>query len=92
VQNSTLEASYPRARPDLVFQPVGGLLALTDRSGAKTERLNLIAARSGPTATVGMRRTPLRKPARATCRTPGDDVPERVAAVLAGFSSRGMLG
>jgi hypothetical protein len=44
VYNSPRTKHYPRARPDLTFRPVEGHFALTDRAGAQTERLSLVAA------------------------------------------------
>jgi Coenzyme PQQ synthesis protein D (PqqD) len=44
VQKSPRSGHFPRARPDLTFRPVGGDFALTDRAGAQTERLSLVAA------------------------------------------------
>lgn len=89
--NSPRTRHYPRARPDLTFRPVDGDFALTDRSGAQTERLSLVAAlvwtycdgRHDP-ATI----------AEAVARElpdAGEDVQDRVAALLAQFARQGMV-
>jgi hypothetical protein len=91
VQKSTRRIRYPRARADLTFRPGEGHFALTDRAGAQTERLSLVAAlvwtycdgRHAPDAI-----------AEAVARElpeAGDDVPAHVAALLARFDSQGML-
>jgi hypothetical protein len=83
VQKLPREAHYPRARADLTFRAVEGHFALTDRSGAQAERLNLVAAlvwtycdgRHAPEAI-----------AEAVAR----DLPE-VTALLARFASQGIV-
>jgi hypothetical protein len=84
-------ALYPRARPDLTFRPVEGHFALADRAGTLSERLSLVAAlvwtycdgRHAPDAI-----------AAAVARElpdAGEDVHERVGALLARFASQGMV-
>jgi hypothetical protein len=84
-------ARYPRARPDLTFRPVEGQFALTDRTGVQADRLNLVAAlvwtycdgRHAPDAIV-----------EAVARELPDtdeDVPSRVTALLARFTSQGIV-
>jgi len=91
VQKSPRRSRYPRARADLTFRPVEGQFALTDRTGLQTDRLTLLAAlvwtycdgRHAPGAN-----------AEAVARElpdAGDDTPARVAALLARFTSQGML-
>jgi hypothetical protein len=91
VQKSPRRARYPRARADLTFRPIGGQFALTDRAGAQADQLSLIAAlvwtycdgRHAPDAI-----------AEAVARElpeAGEDMPARVAALLARFTSQGML-
>ena len=91
MQKSTRRVHYPRARADLTFRSVEGHFALADRAGAQTERLSLVAAlvwtycdgRHAPDAI-----------AEAVARElpeAGDDVPAHVAALLARFTSQGML-
>jgi hypothetical protein len=91
VQKSSRASAYPRARPDLTFRPSNGQFTLNDRAGAQADRLSLVAAviwtycdgRHAPDAI-----------AEAIARElpeAGNDVPARVASVLARFSSQGML-
>jgi hypothetical protein len=44
VHNSPRVQHYRRARPDLTFRQVQGHFTPTDRAGAQTERLSLVAA------------------------------------------------
>jgi hypothetical protein len=84
-------SAYPRARTDLTFRPVEGHFALADRAGALSERLSLVAAlvwtycdgRHAPDAIA----------AAVARELPdvGEDVHERVSAVLARFASQGMV-
>ena len=82
---------YPRARADLTFRPVEGHFSLTDRTGAQTEQLSLVAAlvwtycdgRHAPDAI-----------AEAVARElpeAGATGPAQVSALLARFASQGML-
>ena len=91
MQKSPRTTAYPRARPDLTFRPSDGQFTLNDRAGAQADRLSLVAAviwtycdgRHAPDAI-----------AEAIARDfpeVGNDVPARVASVLARFSSQGML-
>jgi hypothetical protein len=82
---------YPRARTDLTFRPLQGQFALADRAGALSERLSLVAAlvwtycdgRHAPDAI-----------AAAVARElpdAGEDVHQRVRALLDRFASQGMV-
>jgi hypothetical protein len=81
----------PRARLDLTFRPVEGQFALTDRAGAQTERLSLVAAlvwtyRDGRHDPEAIAEAVARELPEA-----GDDVQARVTALLAQFVRRGMV-
>ncbi len=91
MQKSARATPYPRARPDLIFRPVEGHFALTDRAGTQADRLTLVAAlvwtycdgRHGPEAI-----------AEAVARElpeAGDDLQARVAALLVQFAKRGIV-
>jgi hypothetical protein len=91
VHNSPRTKHYPRARPDLTFRPVEGSFALTDRAGAQTERLSLVAAlvwtycdgRHDPDAIAEAVARELPEAA--------DDVQARVTALLAQFARQELV-
>ena len=91
MHNSPRTNRYPRARADLAFWPTEGHFTLADRTGAQSERLSLVAAlvwthcdgRHDP-ATI----------AEAVARElpeAGEDVRDRVSALLAQFVRQGMV-
>lgn len=91
MQKPPRKIQYPRARSDLTFRPVEGQLALTDRSGAQAERLTLIAALvwtycDGHHAPDAIAAAVARELPDA-----GEDVQDRVVALLAQFANRGIL-
>jgi hypothetical protein len=91
VHNSPRTKHYPRARPDLTFRPVEGHFALTDRAGAQTERLSLVAALVWTYCDGRHDREAIVEAVARELPEVGDDVHARVTALLAQFISRGMV-
>jgi coenzyme PQQ synthesis protein D (PqqD) len=91
VQNSPRTVHYPRARPDLTFRPVEGHFALTDRAGAQTDRLTLIAALVWTYCDGRHAADAIAEAVARELPDAGEDVPARVTALLARFASQGIV-
>ena len=91
MQNSPRTAHYPRARPDLTFRPVEGHFALTDRAGAQTDRLTLIAALVWTYCDGRHAADAIAEAVARELPDAGEDVPARVTALLARFASQGIV-
>jgi Coenzyme PQQ synthesis protein D (PqqD) len=91
VHNSPRTQRYPRARPDLTFRPVEGHFTLTDRTGAQTERLSLVAALVWTYCDGRHDPDTIAEAVARDLPEAGDDVQARVTALLARFASQGMV-
>ena len=91
MQKSTRQVHYPRARTDLTFRPVEGQFALTDRAGAQTDRLTLIAALVWTYCDGRHAADAIAEAVARELPDAGEDVPARVTALLARFASQGIV-
>ena len=91
MHNSPRAQHYPRARPDLTFRPVEGHFAPTDRAGAQTERLSLGAALVWTYCDGRHDREAIAEAVARELPEAGDDIQARVTALLAQFTSKGMV-
>ena len=91
MQKSPRTPRYPRARPDLTFRPVEGHFALTDRTGAQAERLNLVAALVWTYCDGHHAPDAIAEAVARELPDTDEDVPSRVTALLARFTSQGIV-
>jgi hypothetical protein len=91
VHNSPHAKHYPRARPELTLRPVEGQSALTDRVGAQTERLSLVAALVWTYCDGQHDRDAIAEAVARELPEAGNDVQARVTALLAQFVRQGMV-
>ena len=91
MHNSPRTKHYPRTRPDLTFRPAEGHFTLTDRAGAQTECLGLVAALVWTYCDGRHDRDAIADAVARELPEAGDDVRARVTALLAQFVSQGMV-
>lgn len=91
MHKSPRTSSYPRARADLTFRPVDGHFALTDRAGAQADRLTLLAALAWTYCDGRHAPEAIAEAVARELPDAGDDVRDRVTALLARFASQGIV-
>jgi hypothetical protein len=91
VHNLRPTKHYPRARPDLTFQPVEGHFTLTDRADAQTERLSVVAALAWTYCDGRHDRDAIAEAVARDLPGADGDAQARVTALLAQFVRQGMV-